>query len=504
MCSARLSSALVVVAVALLCCAGAGVRALPLLRGGKRSPKAVVDHTFEDDSAEESSRERSRAAKGKASRRVLPPPPRPVEDAHAAVHAAAERLGLRKEGASSAPSAASNKHALPRFAAPENGGFLTAVSGPKESARSRRDAERRGVMSEEQFWQARMEDMRHLCAWPDAVAVPLRRDDMVVRPQLWGLVADEAAAAEEAKHLAGADRPAAQDAAEEFRVVPDLLPGADDAQPYTSAMRWRGEARHDKWARGMLPFPFHSSSTTQPLEFELKYLAEHLSAATLPRHDTCAIVGSGGALKDAGLGAEIDRHGAVFRFNENLVKGYEADVGRRTTYRLVYPESIHRPPWQSDGDGRPTQLLFMPYKKQDYSYLWRIAKGEEACGSTKGFWKKPPLCKVGNINVTKEVRLFSPTFTVMAEECYSFVKEASRQSSTKRASSGFYGMLFALATTCKRVHLYGFGVTASKYCRYMDTRPGACSKQYHSQHEYQLELAWSHQLAQSGFVRFMT
>ena len=54
------------------------------------------------------------------------------------------------------------------------------------------------------------------------------------------------------------------------------------------------------------------------------------------------------------------------------------------------------------------------------------------------------------------------------------------------------------------IHLYGFGVTASKYCKYTDPSPGRCDAHYHSQHDYDLEMAWYHQLAQSGFVRFMT
>lgn len=50
--------------------------------------------------------------------------------------------------------------------------------------------------------------------------------------------------------------------------------------------------------------------------------------------DTCAVIGSSGAVKGLQLGAEIDAHDAVIRFNEAPTKGYEKWVGSKTTLRI--------------------------------------------------------------------------------------------------------------------------------------------------------------------------
>ncbi|XP_034360104.1 alpha-N-acetylgalactosaminide alpha-2,6-sialyltransferase 1-like [Arvicanthis niloticus] len=47
---------------------------------------------------------------------------------------------------------------------------------------------------------------------------------------------------------------------------------------------------------------------------------------------TCAVVGNGGILNDSRMGQEIDSHDYVFRLSGAVIKGYEQDVGTRTSF----------------------------------------------------------------------------------------------------------------------------------------------------------------------------
>ena len=49
----------------------------------------------------------------------------------------------------------------------------------------------------------------------------------------------------------------------------------------------------------------------------------------------CAIISSSGHLINASAGAEIDSTPCIFRMNNAPVKGFEKDVGSRTTVRSI-------------------------------------------------------------------------------------------------------------------------------------------------------------------------
>ncbi|XP_072514334.1 beta-galactoside alpha-2,6-sialyltransferase 1-like [Salminus brasiliensis] len=62
--------------------------------------------------------------------------------------------------------------------------------------------------------------------------------------------------------------------------------------------------------------------------------------ATLGTPKTCAVVMSAGALNGSSLGTDIDAHDAVIRFNAAPTRGFEKDVGTKTTARIVNSQLV--------------------------------------------------------------------------------------------------------------------------------------------------------------------
>ena len=87
------------------------------------------------------------------------------------------------------------------------------------------------------------------------------------------------------------------------------------------------------------------SDRSRALDYIRKYHSEFTSSMGLkmkPDPDvkdlidfsTCAVVGSANTLLKSDLGAEIDSHSAIIRFNDAKTSGYEKDVGSRTSLRI--------------------------------------------------------------------------------------------------------------------------------------------------------------------------
>uniref|UniRef100_A0A8C1LUG7 CMP-N-acetylneuraminate-beta-galactosamide-alpha-2,3-sialyltransferase 1 n=1 Tax=Cyprinus carpio TaxID=7962 RepID=A0A8C1LUG7_CYPCA len=143
------------------------------------------------------------------------------------------------------------------------------------------------------------------------------------------------------------------------------------------------------------------------------------SDASPKRCRTCAVIGNSGNLKGSHYGHLIDLHDFVIRINMGPTKGYENDVGSKTTHRFLYPESA------MDVDNS-TYLVLSPFKILDME--WLISSFQ----TRKTF-----------------VMILHPAFIKYVHETW-LLKRA------KYPSTGFLAIIFALHV-CDQVSTFGFG-----------------------------------------------
>lgn len=138
-------------------------------------------------------------------------------------------------------------------------------------------------------------------------------------------------------------------------------------------------------------------------------------------YGSCAVVGSSGIMLHHELGAEIDSHDVVIRFNSAPIKGFEKHVGSKTTHRLTNTQN-----WAFRENTREQLLVHM----RSRSHL------EGFVATRKG---DPSIRMSG----------FDRDFVEHLANALDFMP-----------TSGFYGVMMALLR-CAEVDIYGFHVSAA-------------------------------------------
>uniref|UniRef100_A0A8C8RD62 Type 2 lactosamine alpha-2,3-sialyltransferase n=1 Tax=Pelusios castaneus TaxID=367368 RepID=A0A8C8RD62_9SAUR len=162
----------------------------------------------------------------------------------------------------------------------------------------------------------------------------------------------------------------------------------------------------------------------------------------------CVVVGNGGVLRNKTLGEKIDSYDVVIRMNNGPIIGYEEDVGRKTTFRLSYPESIFSDPIHYDPN---TTIIILVFKPHDLKWLWDILSGRKI--NTQGFWKKPALKLIYQ---PKQIRILDPfIIRKTSYEWLHFPKKFSKKEKPKHPTTGLIAITLAFHL-CNEVHLAGF------------------------------------------------
>ncbi|XP_058475600.1 CMP-N-acetylneuraminate-beta-galactosamide-alpha-2,3-sialyltransferase 1-like [Solea solea] len=181
-----------------------------------------------------------------------------------------------------------------------------------------------------------------------------------------------------------------------------------------------------KWWQGLQrPQPLASYTNLIERLFQLIPNKVVYMDAGSDRCRTCSVVGNSGNLNGSGYGELIDAAHFVIRINQGPTKGFEKDVGTRTTHRVLYPESAIN----VDSD---TWLVLIPFKNQDLQWI---------------------VHKMSKMSVKKaeqnKVLIYNPTF-------FKYVYYSWLEGHGGYPSTGFLTLLMAIHI-CDEVNLFGFG-----------------------------------------------
>ncbi|XP_074058626.1 CMP-N-acetylneuraminate-beta-galactosamide-alpha-2,3-sialyltransferase 1 [Macrotis lagotis] len=166
----------------------------------------------------------------------------------------------------------------------------------------------------------------------------------------------------------------------------------------------------------------------------------------------CAVVGNSGNLKQSHYGRDIDNHDFVLRMNRAPTAGFEADVGRKTTHHLVYPESFR-------DLAENVSMILIPFKTMDLQWL--------ISAMTKGTINFTYVPVPRKIQVKREkVLIYHPAFI-------KYVFDSWLQGHGRYPSTGILSVILSLHL-CDEVDLYGFGADSKgNWHHYWENNPSA-------------------------------
>ncbi|XP_065138394.2 alpha-2,8-sialyltransferase 8E-like [Paramisgurnus dabryanus] len=158
------------------------------------------------------------------------------------------------------------------------------------------------------------------------------------------------------------------------------------------------------------------------------------------RLSNCAVVGSGGILKNSSCGREIDTADFVIRFN--MAPIYERDVGRKTNLMTINPTQIKRAKFDEKRHGPLLQRLKVYGNASLLMPAFASPQNTQLSIST--------LKKLWPLRPELQVVFFSSSYLMDLD---SFWRVHGMKA--KRLSTGFMLINVALEL-CDHVHVYGF------------------------------------------------
>ena len=184
------------------------------------------------------------------------------------------------------------------------------------------------------------------------------------------------------------------------------------------------------------------------------------------KYKNCGVVSSAGSLLNSGLGENVDSNDFVIRFNNAPTKGYEEDVGSKTSLRIVNSQVVGKPEFGFLDDRHSKDLY-----TNTPILVWDPCKYNstlEDWYTSPDFPFFEPYFKKRLMRPDAEVHLLDPRSLWSIWNWLQFVHR-NNLLLPNPPSSGFLGLILAVLH-CQRVHVYEFvpSMRFTKRCHYYD------------------------------------
>lgn len=219
---------------------------------------------------------------------------------------------------------------------------------------------------------------------------------------------------------------------------------------------------------------------------DLNFLLPNLQP--MPRLRHCAVVGNGGNLRGTDYGPWIDSFDAIFRMTKAPTKGFEKDVGTRTTHHFLYGSLLDI----QDLDPSAEIYFFAIGDPWDlgigFGRLINYLKKRETAQKEGRFTPKNPLDRVN----LKNIQLIHPDFIYYATQKWHAAKSG-------HPSTGLLAIVLAIYA-CESVDVFGFGQDKNgNWDHYYD--PEIIYYHNRTLHNFDHETRVRKELAREGIIR---
>ncbi|KAI5764509.1 ST6GALNAC2 [Gulo gulo luscus] len=220
----------------------------------------------------------------------------------------------------------------------------------------------------------------------------------------------------------------------------------------------------------------------------------------------CAVVGNGGILNGSRQGLNIDAHDYVFRLNGAVIKGFEKDVGTKTSFYGFTVNTMKNSlisywnfGFTSVPQGQDLHYIFIPSDIRDYVMLRSAILGVDVPeGPDKG---DRPQTYFGPEASARKFKLLHPDFISYLRERFLKSKLINTNFGDLYMPSTGALMLLTALHTCDQVSAYGF--ITSNYWKFSDHYFERIKKPliFYVNHDLSLEATLWKKLHKAGILR---